>query len=129
MLSGHGQRYMGVEFTVNDHVKFAATVVVCHLVSPAVCRFVFYGESKYRMRQSLDRVHGSRVVRVGNDKAVLGYKIGKSVKDRSTSVRSLKKSRWSASTFRITATVGKKFRKELQYSQDSRMIVSPWPTR
>ena len=45
------------------------------------------------------------------------------------SSRSLKKSRWSASTFRITATVGKKLRKLLQYSQDSRMMVSPWPTR
>ena len=43
--------------------------------------------------------------------------------------RSLKKSRWSASTFRITATVGKKLRKLLQYSQDSRMMVSPLPTR
>ena len=30
---------------------------------------------------------------------------------------------------RITATVGKKERKELQYSQLSRMMVSPWPTR
>ena len=29
----------------------------------------------------------------------------------------------------MTATVGKKFRKELQYSQLSRMIVSPLPTR
>ena len=45
------------------------------------------------------------------------------------SVRSLKKSRWSSSTFKITATVGKKLRKLLQYSQDSRMMVSPWPTR
>ena len=45
------------------------------------------------------------------------------------SARSLKKSRWSSSTFKITATVGKKLRKLLQYSQDSRMMVSPWPTR
>ena len=30
---------------------------------------------------------------------------------------------------RITATVGKKERKELQYSQDSAMMVSPLPTR
>ena len=45
------------------------------------------------------------------------------------SLRSLKKSRWSASTFKITATVGKKLKKLLQYSQDSRMMVSPLPTR
>lgn len=45
------------------------------------------------------------------------------------SFRSLKKSRWSSPTLRITATVGKKFRNELQYSQDSRMMVSPFPTR
>ena len=45
------------------------------------------------------------------------------------SARSLKKSRWSSSTFRMTATVGQKDRKELQYSQDSAMMVSPWPTR
>ena len=31
--------------------------------------------------------------------------------------------------FRMTATVGKKERKELQYSQLSRMMVSPLPTR
>ena len=30
---------------------------------------------------------------------------------------------------RMTAVVGRKERKELQYSQDSRMIVSPRPTR
>ena len=30
---------------------------------------------------------------------------------------------------RITATVGAKDKKELQYSQDSAMMVSPWPTR
>ena len=45
------------------------------------------------------------------------------------SSRSLKKSRWSSSMFRITATVGKKLRKLLQYSQDSRMMVCPPPTR
>ncbi len=45
------------------------------------------------------------------------------------SSRSLKKSRWSASIFKITATVGAKERKELQYSQLSRMMVSPRPTR
>ena len=45
------------------------------------------------------------------------------------SARSLKKSRWSLSTFRMTATVGKKERNELQYSQDSRIMVSPFPTR
>ena len=50
-------------------------------------------------------------------------------KDRWMSWRSLKKSRWSSSTFKITATVGKKLKKLLQYSQDSRMMVSPWPTR
>ena len=31
--------------------------------------------------------------------------------------------------FKMTAMVGKKERKELQYSQDSRMMVSPCPTR
>ena len=45
------------------------------------------------------------------------------------SLRSLKKSKWSAWTLRITATVGKKFKKELQYSQLSSMMVSPCPTR
>ena len=30
---------------------------------------------------------------------------------------------------KITATVGKKLRKLLQYSQDSKMMVSPRPTR
>ena len=58
-----------------------------------------------------------------------GTRSAKARKECSTSSRSLKKSRWSASMLRITATVGKKDRKELQYSQLSRMMVSPWPTR
>ena len=58
-----------------------------------------------------------------------GTRSAKARKECSTSSRSLKKSRWSASMLRITATVGKKERKELQYSQLSRMMVSPWPTR
>ena len=42
-------------------------------------------------------------------------------KDFLISSKSLKKSRWSDSTFSTTATVGKKCRKLLQYSQDSRI--------
>ena len=58
-----------------------------------------------------------------------GTSSAKRRKECSTSCRSLKKSRWSASTLRMTATVGKKLRNELQYSQLSAMMVSPWPTR
>ena len=41
----------------------------------------------------------------------------------------MKKSIWSSSIFRITATVGKKDRKLLVYSHASVRNVSEWPTR
>ena len=79
------------------------------------------------MPRSVSRVFASSPLAITSPP--LGTSPAKARNECSTSARSLKKSRWSASTSRITATVGKKFKNELQYSQLSRMIVSPLPTR
>ncbi len=52
--------------------------------------------------------HGVGFVPVGDDAPPSGTRSAKRRKECSTSSRSLKKSRWSASMFRMTATVGKK---------------------
>ena len=53
----------------------------------------------------------------------------KVLKESRISLISLKKSRWSASTFKITAMLGKKEWKELVYSQASARKMSDCPTR
>lgn len=120
---------MGVQLAVDHHVEAGAAVEERHIPGIAVRRPVRQGEGKHRMTQPRHGLPGSLVVGVGDDIAPLGHQVGEGVEGPLDIRQVLEKVQVVLPTFRITATVGKKFRKELQYSQDSRMMVFPLPTR
>ncbi len=98
---------VGIFLPHADDVERGQAVGVDKVFRVAVRVRAALAEREERAGVALERLAHAGVVPVGDHMAVGGNDSAKRRKECSTSCRSLKKSRWSASTLRMTATVGK----------------------
>ena len=109
---------MGIPFSVDHDVKGGQALVPDKVGGGTIGRLL---KAKGKSVQALGHAPGPGVVGVDDDASPGRHQLGKPAEGVLDVLQD--------STLRITATVGEKERKELQYSQDSAMMVSPLPTR